>query len=278
MLENKRTGSMVCPKCGKLISINSEECYNCGNRNPGLWGFAPLLRRLFGSDFNLIKTITIFSAIIYIISMLLDPSALLQISGLFSLLSPSNLSVFKLGATGTIAFQYGRWWSLITAIFLHGGLIHIALNMYWVHQIGSSVEPLYGSSRFIIIFIFSGVIGFIASVIGGHALTLGASGSLFGLLGALLYYGKRRGGYIGETIYKQAATYAAIFFIFGFLMDGIDNYAHGGGLIGGYLVAMLVGFSEHNREKIWHKLLALALILITILSFLYNLFTMNTIR
>lgn len=278
MYDNRQQGSMVCPKCGKLISKSSSECFFCGYKNPGGMGFASIFQKLFRSRYDIIQLIMIFCGIIYVFSLLLDIRAVFNVSDPFRLFSPSNISVFKLGATGTIALYYHRWWSVVTAVFLHGSLLHIILNMFWVRQLGYAVEEFYGPARFIIIFILSGIVGFIASIIGGHQLTLGASGSLFGLLGALIYYGKQRGGYFGEAIYRQAGLYAVMFFVFGFMMSGVDNFAHGGGFIGGFLVAMLVGFSEHRREALWHKLLAILLVIGTLMAFLVNIITMGQIR
>jgi len=204
----------------------------------------------------------------YIICLLFDLSAAFQIKGIFRILSPSTEAIVYLGGTGTYAvFQLGYFWTPLTAIFLHGGILHILFNMLWTYQIGYWVKDLYGIYRFILIFIISGIIGFIASIIAGHQLTLGASGSIFGLLGALVYYGRTRGGYFGQNIYKQTGIWAIILFAFGLFMPGVDNYAHGGGFIGGYLIAMLVNFTENSREKTWHQILGLGLIFATFLAF-----------
>lgn len=278
MLSSEQKGSMVCPNCGKLISKNSKECFFCGYKNPGAVNFGSIFQKIFGRNLDVTKTIITFCAGIYVLSLLLDLSAIFKVRGMFGLLSPSNISIYKLGATGTIALQYGRWWSIVTAIFLHGGIIHIFFNMLWTRQIGPVVEEFYGTSRFIIIFIFSGALGFVASIIGGHPLTIGASGSIFGLLGALVFYGRTRGGYFGQAIYKQTGTWALILFAFGFLMSGVDNFAHAGGFIGGYLAAMLLNFNERRREKVWHKFVALGLIGFTIIAFALNLLTMASIH
>ncbi|MCH8957391.1 rhomboid family intramembrane serine protease [candidate division KSB1 bacterium] len=106
------------------------------------------------------------------------------------------------------------------------------------------------------------------STFAGNYFTIGASGSIFGLLGALVYYGRKRGGSFGTAVYKQTGQWAIVLFIFGFLFPGIDNFAHGGGFIGGYLTASLLGFIEIKKENRTHQLLALGAIGITILAFL----------
>ena len=257
-------GSTVCPNCGRLVSLNSTNCFNCGfpirkNR---------FFQQLFGPGFDIIQGIVYFCSGIYIISLLFDPSAIFQMGGLFRILSPSSKAIILLGGTGTYSvFQLGYFWTPLTAIFLHGGILHILFNMLWTRQIGYIVKDLYGIYRFILIFIISGVIGFIASILAGHQLTLGASGSIFGLLGALVYYGRTRGGFFGQNIYKQTGIWAIVLFAFGLIMPGVDNFAHGGGFIGGYLTAMLVSFTENYHEKTWHQYLGLGLIIITVLAF-----------
>jgi rhomboid protease GluP len=268
---------MVCPNCRKLISKNSSECLFCGYKNPGGFNLGSISHKLFGPNFNVTNSIITFSAGLYVLSLLLDLSAIFEVRGMFGLLAPSSLSIYKLGATGTLALQYGRWWSVVTAIFLHGGIVHIFFNMLWIRQIGPTVEEFYGTPRYLIIYFVSGAVGFVASILGGHALTIGASGSIFGLLGALVFYGKTRGGYFGEAIYKQTGTWALVLFAFGFIMSGVDNFAHAGGFAGGYLVALLINFSERRPERLWHRVLALGLGIFTILAFVLNFLTMASI-
>lgn len=261
-------GAIICPNCGKLISANSEKCIHCGLKNPNLWGLAVLFRKLFGGQTSFIPIISTFCITLYVISLLLDPRAILQPSGLLGFLSPSGQSLFKLGMTGSFAIAGGRWWTLITAIYLHGGILHILFNILWIRQLGPVVEDFYGVSRSFLIFTISGVLGFILSSYAGNQFTIGASGSIFGLLGALIYYGRKRGGTFGSAVYRQTGQWAIVLFIFGFLFPGIDNFAHAGGFIGGYLAANVLGFIEVKREDRTHQLLAFGAIALTVFAFL----------
>jgi len=272
MIKKKTSGSMVCPSCGRLISANTKECMFCGRKNPGLWGFGPELKKILGSAPGVIPAITITCIILYIMSILIDPSALLQSRGLFSFLSPSGVALDRLGMTGQIALIQGKWWTLITAIYLHGGVLHIFFNMLWLRQLGQMVQDLFGSSRTFLIFTIAGVLGFIASFMLGINYTSGASGSIFGLLGALIYYGRKRGGHFGTAIYKQVGTWAIILFLFGFMMPGVNNFAHAGGFLGGYLTALVFGFHEITKENATHRLLAMIALGVTIASFALILF------
>ena len=114
--------------------------------------------------------------------------------------APSNRALWAFGAAGAIPWQAGHWWTLLTAIYLHGGLLHILFNVLWIRQLGPEVEELYGPARLVVIFTVSGVAGFVASNAFGVPFTIGASGSIFGLLGAMVAFGQKRGGAFGAAV------------------------------------------------------------------------------
>jgi rhomboid protease GluP len=242
----QRTGSVVCPSCGSLVGVNDERCLSCGRRNPGMWGYAPLLRRL-GNDFGFVPLATAGCVGLYVVSLLMSwPD--IGGRGLFSLLSPGTQSLFLLGASGSVpVFQFDRWWTVLSAGWLHGGLLHILFNMLWVRQLGPAVAHLYGAARLVVIYTLAGVAAFALSSLAGEylaflplpqlrgaSITVGASGPIFGLLGALVCYGRRTGS---SVVHSQALGYALTLGLFGFIMPGVDNYAHLGGFAGGYYVA-----------------------------------------
>lgn len=264
--------AILCPNCGKLISANAEQCIHCGAKNPGKFGLHSIINKLFRGNVDFLQTVTYFCIGLFVLSLLIDPAAILRGGGGFlNFLSPSNLSLFLLGATGTFPMQSNRWWTLITAIFLHGSLLHILFNLLWVRQLGPMVEGLFGTTRLIVIFTFSGIAGFILSNNMGVQLTIGASGSIFGLLGALIHYGRSRGGAFGEAMYRQLLVWAVILFMFGFFSGGrINNWAHLGGFIGGFLAAMVLGYQEVKPETAAHRKIAGVTIIITVVAFIVN--------
>ncbi|MBN2000179.1 rhomboid family intramembrane serine protease [candidate division KSB1 bacterium] len=272
MIQRKKTGSIVCPGCGRLISVSSSKCIHCGRRNPGLWGFAPELKRLFGSYGGLIPAIIIFCVTMYVLSLLMDLGAIFRPRGMFGFLTPSNMALLRLGGTGLHPLRFGKFWTLITAIYLHGDVLHILFNMLWIRQIGPTVEELFGTARTFLIFTLSGILGYIASVVFGVEFTLGASGSVFGLLGALVYYGRKRGGYFGNQIFRQVGMWAVIMFVFGLMMPYVNNSAHAGGFIGGYIAAHLLGYQELKVETTRHQLWALVAVIVTGLAFFIEIF------
>jgi len=259
--------AILCPNCGKLISANTKECIHCGMKNPGGFGIHSYLQRIFRGQLDFIKIVIFICVGLFVFSLLLDPASISLYPGFFSFLSPGDGSLWRLGMTGAHAMAHKHWWTLITAIYLHGGLMHIVFNMLWIRQIGPMVEELFGTARFIIIFTAAGVLGYIISNQLSGNWTIGASGSVFGLFGALIYYGRSRGGRFGDMIYRQLLIWAVIGFIFGFVYPGINNFAHLGGFIGGYLAANLLGYQEKKSENYWHRLAAGVIMLLTILAF-----------
>jgi len=124
----------------------------------------------------------------------------------------------------------------------------------------------------VIIYLLAGVAGFYLSVLAGIPLTIGASASICGLIGAILYYGKSRGGFYGEAIYRQAMGWILGLVIFGLLIPGINNWAHGGGVLAGILLAFLMGYQDRRREAFFIKILAGICMLLTIAVLLWAVF------
>lgn len=262
----QRSGSSLCYACGKLNRVDAPACFYCGARRPGLWGFGPTLGRLVGR-LDVARLIVVACAVAYVASLLVDPRAAFRPRGLFDLLAPSGPALYAFGAAGTLAWADGRWWTVFTAIYLHGSLLHILFNMLWVRQLAPPVEELFGPARLFLIFTVAGVVGFLLSDLAGVALTIGASGAIFGLLGAMVQYGRSRGGAFGLAVFRQYGQWALIIFALGFLMPGVNNIAHAGGFVAGYATALLLGHGERSAERGIHGLLALAMLAVTALGF-----------
>jgi rhomboid protease GluP len=268
----KTRGSILCPTCGRLTNADAAVCLVCGRRNPGMWGFAGPLGRLFRRR-SFTDVATIACVVFYVASLILDPRAAMSPRGLFDAFSPGLEAMFNLGAAGTIPWSLGRWWTLFTAIYLHGGLLHIIFNVLWIRQLGPAVEELYGRARMVVIFTVAGALGFLASNLLGHPFTIGASGSIFGLLGAIVAFGQKRGGTYGMMILRQYGQWALILFIFGFFMSGVNNVAHAGGFVGGFLTGLAMSLAEHRDEGSLDYLLAAACIGVTVLGFALSIWT-----
>jgi rhomboid protease GluP len=255
----QKTGSVVCASCGSLVGVNDETCYTCGRRNPGLWGFGPVLRR-FGNDFGFTTVIVYGCVVLFALELLLTVLSGGNLMGgsVFSILGPNGFASEALGVSGAIpVFYQHRWWTLLSAGWLHGGALHILFNLMWVRQLGPAVEDMYGGARMVIIYTLSSATGFFLSsfmaaflpipFFSGGTHTLGASAPIFGLLGALVYYGRRGGS---SLVRSQALSYALTMGVFGLIMPGIDNAAHLGGFLGGYLAGMWL--DPLKRERMDH--------------------------
>jgi rhomboid protease GluP len=174
-------------------------------------------------------------------------------------------------------FGFGRWWTVLSAMWLHGGLVHLLMNMYGLRQLAPPVAEMYGPGRMVIVYVLGSILGFVVSSLGGLLLpgfpppfrpgdyTLGASAGLFALIGALLYYGNRSGS---GLVHSTAKSWAVSAFVFGLLIPGIDNYAHAGGFLGGYIVGRLL--DPLKPEQINHILIAVMLLVMSIASIIVS--------
>jgi rhomboid protease GluP len=279
MFKRQRTGSVVCASCGNLVGVNDEACYNCGRRNPGLWGWGPALRNL-GRDMGFIPFVTGFCVVLYVLSLASSGGQIFQGGGgLFGLLSPSVCSNLRFGASGgPVVFELGRWWTVLSAAWLHGSLLHILFNMYWIRQLAPAVAEMYGPGRMVIVYTVAAIGGFLLTSVvsfvlpglpgplAGANVTVGASAPIFGLLGAVMYYGHRGGS---SYAYAQAKSLALVMFIFGFLMPGVDNYAHAGGFGGGWFAAQIL--DPLKPERIDHLAIAVGCLVLSVLSVVVSL-------
>ena len=136
----------------------------------------------------------------------------------------------------------GDYYRLLTAAFLHANIAHLIFNMYALWIIGMQLESFIGRWRYLVVYLFSAITGSLLSVIiTPDAVSVGASGAIFGLLGALLYFGYHYRVYLGTVIKSQIIPLIVINLLLGFMVPGIDNAAHIGGLIGGALIMIGVG-------------------------------------
>ena len=269
MLGRQTSGSVVCPSCGKLVGVRDARCWSCGRPYPGMWGFAAVFRR-FGQDLGFVEIMTGGTVLFYLATLIAAPNEI-GFRGL-GFLSPSRASLIVFGAAGPgPVLLADRWWTLLSAGWLHGSLLHILFNVMWIRQLAPATAAIYGPGRMVIVYTVSSVLGFAASSVvavfqpgllrllmgGGHpqGITVGASAAIFGLLGALVHAGRRGSSAIGN----QAWGYAIVLFAFGLFLPGIDNWAHLGGFAGGWLVAFAL--DPRRPERTDHLIVALLCLL-----------------
>jgi rhomboid protease GluP len=279
MLNRRTSGSVVCPSCGSLVGVRDDKCYSCGRSNPGLWGFGPALRNI-GVEFTFGNVVIGACSTLYVITLLLSGSQIFQMGGgILSLLAPNQVILLMFGASGGgPVFVAGRWWTVLSAGWLHASLLHIVLNMYWVRQMGPAMTDILGPARTVIVYTAGGIAGFALSSLAwayfpalpflhGGYITVGASAPVFGLIGALYHYGRT-----SSSIAKQMAQSIIIqAVIFGVVMgnSGIDNFAHLGGFAGGYFTSAFL--NPMTRERGDHLIIAIGCLAVTALSIVASL-------
>lgn len=274
MFRRQTTGSVLCTSCGVLVGVGDDSCYNCGRRNPGLWGWAPAFRAL-GHDLGFVPFVIGTCVIAYGLTLVATVVLFqdrVDVQGIFGFGSPSRAAMLLFGASGPIPVFGGyRWWTVLSASWLHWGILHIFLNMMAVRQLAPAIANLYGPGRMIIIYVIAGIVGFTLSSVAiffpqlpflsAGAFTAGASASISGLIGAVLAYGHRSGSSAARSYAMQSVI---MLLMMGFFIRGIDNYAHLGGFGGGYLVARYL--DPLKQERIDHLAIAVGLLALSVLS------------
>lgn len=251
MFGPKRTGSVLCPSCGRLVGVNDEVCYNCGRRKPGMWGLTAALRSA-GRTVPFDQLVIGGTVFLFLCMLAVDPAGVDVSFSLLNLLAPSNEAVIRFGAAGALPFwALGRWWTLLSAGWLHGSLIHIAFNLSWIRFLVPGIADLYGPARMMLLYTFSSAFAFFISssagllgLIGSGRVTLGASAPILGLLGAMVWYGRRTGSH---QLGSQAKSWAIFSILIGFIFPRVDNWAHIGGFIGGVLGGMILDPRKQER-------------------------------
>ena len=163
--------------------------------------------------------------------------------------SEDTITLLMFGANFRPLVQAGEVWRLATSMFLHIGIIHLLVNMYSLLIIGRQLESFLGKWKFLIVYLGSGILGSLLSVVIHSSISAGASGAIFGLLGSLLYFGYHYRLYLGTVLKSQVIPIIIINLLIGFMVPGIDNFAHIGGLVGGYLITMAVGIPGKSKKN-----------------------------
>lgn len=158
-------------------------------------------------------------------------------------------TLIMFGANSRILVQRGQVWRLLTSIFLHIGIAHLIVNMYSLYVIGGELECFLGKTKYLLVYLISGIIGSLLSIVMHESISAGASGAIFGLLGSLLYFGYNYRLYLGTILKTQIIPIILFNLLISFMFQGIDAYAHIGGLVGGYLATMALGVPGKDNKS-----------------------------
>jgi rhomboid protease GluP len=255
---NQQPRPKLCPNCGSLVGINATRCHNCGTNLR--FSMAAVNRSLSGV-FTGPAPVTTALLVVNLLMFGVEWMAVTAEGGgggLSILGSMGGLSVYRLGASfGPAIFGLHEWYRLVTAMFLHGGLIHIGVNMMSLMQLGPALEELYGSARYFFLYVLTGAFGFLVSAATGH-FSLGASGALLGIVGAMLAVTSKRGGSYMRELRSRLISSVVILFAIGFFPGiRIDNWAHGTGLAAGFVLGKI--FADRQPMNVREKQIANAL-------------------
>lgn len=174
------------------------------------------------------------------------------------------------GVKDNIKIMDGEYWRFVTPIFLHANLVHLVVNCYSLYAIGVLVERIFGHTKFLFIYMIAGIAGNIASFMLSIHQAVGASGAIFGLLGAMLYFGIENPGMFKRTFGMNIIVTIAINLVYGFSTPGIDNFAHLGGLAGGLLAGGIVQVSGINSRLLNRYMIAVLTIVLMGASIYYG--------
>jgi rhomboid protease GluP len=157
--------------------------------------------------------------------------------------------LLRLGARQSLLIFEGEVWRLVMPIFLHGSLMHFAMNTWVLIDLGPQLEEVYGSARYLFLYVATGILGFLSSTAwslryGGGGISIGASGALMGMIGLMLAIAMRRGGAAMRALRAQLLRWVLYIFILGFVIPGTDNAAHLGGLTAGFLLGKIFADRE----------------------------------
>jgi membrane associated rhomboid family serine protease len=230
----------LCPACGTLVGSTATRCHQCGaSMTFSLAAASRSLGRLMPATSPATYAILTLSCLVYGVSLLatVHQSGFAAprggLLGLFNLGGISGQVLQRLGASLPLPYDLAQPWRFVTAVFLHGSILHIGFNMWVLMDVGPAIEELYGSARYLFIYVVAGIGGYVLSSLVGH-MSIGGSGAILGLIGVLLAVtmGRRSAGM--QMLRSQIIRWLIYIVIWGLLFPGIDNFAHLGGFVTGF--------------------------------------------
>ncbi len=236
----------MCPSCGTLVGTTATKCHMCGaNVRFGMAAASKSLSRYMPSGSPVTFGILCLCFLLYGISFLWSVrqgfSMLPQGGGFGALFGIGSIPMpvsIALGSSLPLPYNMAMPWRFVTAVFLHGSLLHIFFNMYVLMDVGPRVEEIYGSARYFAFFVVTGALGYLPSSLLNHN-SVGASGALLGLIGLLLAVSMKSTSAASQMVRSSLIRWLIYIGIMGFMFPGIDNAAHAGGLAAGFLIGRI---------------------------------------
>lgn len=233
---NDQPRPQICPACGALVGISATRCHECGTSlRFSLAALSKKFSGLFGEhEAPVTSALLIANVLMFGVSWLASTAAGGE-GGLRILSGMGGETQYRLGSSFPYSiFVLHEWYRLVTAMFLHGGLLHIGFNMMALMQFSPALEELYGSARYLFFYVVTGAFGFLVSAGTNHH-SLGASGAIMGLVGLMLAITSKRGGAYMRDLRSRLISSIVILFALGLSgFMAMDNFAHGAGLAAGF--------------------------------------------
>jgi membrane associated rhomboid family serine protease len=245
----KQMRPRLCPACGTLVGATATKCHQCGasmmfsfaaaSKSLGRW-----MPQTSPVTYSMLTICCVMFGLALIITTKMQgfggpQGGLMNLGGIATQVNDRLGASLRLGGYIDQPGDLAQPWRLITAIFLHGSILHIAFNMWVLMDIGPMVEEMFGSGRYLFLYVMSGVGGYVLSSFVGHN-SVGASGSLLGLIGVLLASTTGRKSMAAQSLRSALIRWLVYIGVLGLIMRGTDNFAHLGGLAAGYLLGRLM--------------------------------------
>ena len=250
----------LCPACGTLVGATATKCHQCGaSLTFGMAAASRSLSRLMPMTSPATYGILTLSCLLYGVSLLatirttgFQAPAGGGLSALMNLGAISGEVLAKLGASLPWPYDLRYPWRLIMATFLHGSILHIGFNMWVLMDIGPQIEELYGSARYLFMYVLTGVGAYLLSSLTGR-FSVGGSGALLGLIGVLMAITSNRRSASMQMLRSQLIRWLIYIAVLGFLMPGIDNSAHLGGFISGFALGKIMVDRAPSSPEEWKR-------------------------
>ncbi len=241
----------LCRACGNLVGAEADDCSYCGAKDRLTTGLLQNPTRLFGklgpSRSFAVFILVYFAVMVVADRVFLAPGESEEGASVLGGFGYSYRTFLGFGGLLPELVRRGEYWRFVTPIFIHLGLIHLAFNTYAFFFLGPLIEELFGKSKLVVVFLFSGIVAAIAMFLFGQG-GAGASGGIFGFIGALVAYGVRLPTRFGQAVKVQAIQWAAWGLIVS-LFIGASNTAHVAGLVSGFAAAYFLGPDDPSTER-----------------------------
>src|SRR5258708_268067 len=260
-------GLKMCRACRGLIDTNAVTCPLCGAEGHYAKRASVSLSGLSGM-WTVNNVLILTNLAIYALVLLYQNNIMsgISIGQETDPLTPNWVTLYLFGSVDTQSIMEGSYWRLITACFLHGGLLHIGFNSFALFRVGQMAEEAYGGAKYLCLYLVCGIAGYVAVILLVRSPAIGASGAVFGLIGAMAVYGYKRADSYGRSLKSYMVQWIVIGVVMSFL-PGVSWQAHFGGLAAGAIFAFFLTDVSRTKDslkmvRIWQAGAGLCVVLV----------------